>query len=183
MSAAGKALPITVEQYEHFEGYPGLKDELIYGEIVMSPQPKPLHQQLAENLQRLLSNMVEQYGYVVKQNSNIRFAVAHSMPAPEVFVIPSNIWRDACQFDRYLSTAPILVAEILSPSNRRKPLSDKIRLYLERGVALVIEVHPKRRIVKCYSGSSEPVVAFEGETIDLPEAIAGTINVSEMFLF
>lgn len=182
MSAASKVSPVTVEQYEQFEGYPGLKDELIYGEIVMSPQPKPLGQQLAENLQRLLFNIVEQYGYVAKQNSNIRFALAHSMPAPDVFVLPATVWRDACHFDRYVSTAPVVVAEVLSPSNRRKPLTDKIRLYLENGVALVIEVHPKRRLVKCYSGTSEPVVACEDEKIGLPDAIAGMINVSDIFV-
>jgi hypothetical protein len=41
MATAFKAPPITVQQYEAFQGYPGLKDELIYGEIILSPQPKP----------------------------------------------------------------------------------------------------------------------------------------------
>lgn len=50
MPTASKAPAITVEQYEGFEGYPGLRDELIYGEIVLSPQRKPVHQQVAGNL-------------------------------------------------------------------------------------------------------------------------------------
>jgi len=37
--------PITVAQYLHsFEGYPGLRDELINGRIVMYPQPYPSEQ-------------------------------------------------------------------------------------------------------------------------------------------
>jgi hypothetical protein len=43
-------VPITIQQYEQFEGYPGLRDELIEGDIVMSPQPKPLNQQTVRNI-------------------------------------------------------------------------------------------------------------------------------------
>src|SRR5438874_2194855 len=47
--------PITVIQYEHsFEELPGFRDELINGKIVMTPQPKPLHQHIRKNLERLL---------------------------------------------------------------------------------------------------------------------------------
>ena len=94
-----KAPPITVEQYEAFEGFPGLRDELIKGEIVLSPQPKPLHQQIAENIQSLL-NQVLSDRFVAKQNSNIKFREANSMPAPDVFVVGRADWKRACESDR-----------------------------------------------------------------------------------
>src|SRR5450755_4309493 len=78
--AVRKAPPITVEQYEAFEGYPGLRDELIDGEIALSPQPKPFHQQVAKNIERLLEQALKGQSYIVRQNSNIKFRLAHSMP-------------------------------------------------------------------------------------------------------
>jgi Uma2 family endonuclease len=53
-----KAPPITIEQFEAFESFPGLRDELIRGEIVLSPQPKPFHQQIAKNIERLLERVL-----------------------------------------------------------------------------------------------------------------------------
>ena len=35
MATVPKAPPITIEQFEQFEGYPGLRDELIHGRIVI----------------------------------------------------------------------------------------------------------------------------------------------------
>ena len=105
------------------------------------------------------------------------------MPAPDEIVIPAEVWKHACQFDHYVSTAPLVVAEVFSPPNRRKRLDDKIRLYLENGVALVIEVDRKRKLVKCYSGNSEPWIAVEGEEISLPDAIVRHLRLVEESCF
>jgi hypothetical protein len=96
-----KAAPITVDQYEAFEGFPGLRDELINGEIVLSPQPKPLYQQVSENIHRPLNKLLSGQ-FVAKQNSNIKLPGANSMPAPDVFVVRRADWKRACESDRYL---------------------------------------------------------------------------------
>jgi len=103
--------PITIEQYEAFEGYPGLKDELILGKIILSPQPKPLHRQVTQNIQDLLHSALKGQRYTVQQNSNVRFRAANSVPAPDVFVITKEQWNRACEIDDYLSDPPILVVE------------------------------------------------------------------------
>ncbi len=77
-----KAPPITVEQYKAFEGYPGLKDELINGEIVLSPQPKPLHQEVLSNVLFLLREAIESQDFTAQTNSNVDFGPQFSMPAP-----------------------------------------------------------------------------------------------------
>lgn len=181
MSASSKALPITVEQYEGFAGYPGLKDELIYGEIVMSPQPKPYHQLIVKRLQRLLDNIVEPYGYTTVQNSNIRFDLANSMPAPDILVLPANALLEACRADSYISTTPILVAEVISPANRKRNMEDKVRLYLDNGVALVVEIYPKRKMIRCYSPNAASAELYEEDDVTLPAAIAGKISISDIF--
>src|SRR3954452_9663145 len=111
-----KATPITVEQYEAFEGFPGLRDELINGKIVLSPQRKPLHQQISENIHRLLHEALSDH-FVAKQNSSIKLREANSMPAPDVFVVRRADWKRACESDQYLEIPPVLAVEVISPAN------------------------------------------------------------------
>ena len=175
-----KAPPITVEQYEAFEGFPGLRDELINGEIVLSPQPKPLHQQIAENIQSLL-NQVLSDRFVAKQNSNIKFREANSMPAPDVFVVGRADWKRACETDRYLETPPVLVVEVISPANRKIRVAQKIDLYLSSGVSAVWVCYPKKRLLRTYQTGGIAELS-EAETVVLPQPLLGEIKVQDMFL-
>ncbi len=54
MASALSAPPITIEQYLTFESPEGYRDELINGKIIVSPEAKPLHFDIAENLYELL---------------------------------------------------------------------------------------------------------------------------------
>jgi Uma2 family endonuclease len=88
-----------VEQYKAFAGYPGLRDELIYGEILLSPRPKPLHQQMVTNVMDLLRAALKDRDIVVQGNTNIDFGAEFSMPAPDVLVIARSEWKRACDQD------------------------------------------------------------------------------------
>jgi hypothetical protein len=55
MASALPVPPITIEQYLTFESPEGFRDELINGRIIMSPEPKVLHVDVADNLYRLLT--------------------------------------------------------------------------------------------------------------------------------
>jgi Uma2 family endonuclease len=181
MATAPTIPPITVQQYEYFEGFPGLRDELIQGRILISRQPKPLHQQIARNLERLLETALgADSGYLVRQNSNLRFAAAHSMPSPDVFVLRREHWVAACTANDYVSVAPFLVVEVLSPANRERVVRDKIRLYLEEGVMEVWIVSPKKRLLRVHSLASPDGVDAHG-TLRLPDPLIGRINIDAVF--
>lgn len=175
-----KATPITVEQYEAFEGFPGLRDELISGEIVLSPQPKPLHQQVSENIQGLLSRVVKDR-FVAKQNSNIKFRDANSMPAPDVFVVRRADWKKACESDQYLETPPVLAVEVISPANRKVRVAQKIEIYLANGVSAVWVCYPKKRLLRAYRMGAAALEFSEAETVLLPLPLSGEIKVLDMF--
>jgi Uma2 family endonuclease len=177
MATAFKA-PITVEQYKAFEGYPGLKDELINGEIVLSPQPKPLHQQVALNVMDLLRAALKEQAFVVQANSNIDFGAAYSMPAPDVFVIAQSEWKRACDEDDYLRVAPALVVEVLSPANKKPAVEKKVSLYLKNGVHEVWLVHPKQRTFVRVTQSKRAGVKG---VISLPLPLIGKVALAEVF--
>jgi Uma2 family endonuclease len=175
-----KAPPITVEQYEAFEGFPGLRDELINGEIVLSPQPKPLHQQISENIHRLLNKVLSAH-FVAKQNSNIKFREANSMPAPDVFVVRRADWKRACESDQYLEIPPVLAVEVISPANRKIRVAQKIDLYLSTGASAVWVCYPKKRLLRTYQAGRTTQLS-EAESVLLPEPLLGEIKVQDMFL-
>jgi Uma2 family endonuclease len=141
--------PITVEQYEHsFEGYPGLRDELINGRIVMTPLPKPLHQHIRQNIEDLLDAACEGTEYIVNGNSNIKIPSSNSAPSPDVFVVARARWEDAMRADTYLTGAPLLVVEVLAPS---EDVSEKVDIYLDAGVTTLWIVDPERHTVLIHS--------------------------------
>src|ERR1035438_2232479 len=115
MAVATQTHPITVAQYEHsFEGYPGWRDELINGRIVMSPKAKQLHQQVCKNILRLLDSACERTDYIANGNSNIKFPASNSAPSPDVFVVETSRWEEAIEKEMYIDVPPLLVVEVLS---------------------------------------------------------------------
>jgi Uma2 family endonuclease len=178
MATAFKAPPITVEQYKAFAGYPGLKDELIYGEIVLSPQPKPLHQEVVLNALLLLRQALANQDFVVQTNSNIDFGAEFSMPAPDVFVVAKSEWKRARDEDDYLQAAPVLLVEVLSPANTKAAVEKKVGLYLNNGVKEVWLIHPKQRtlvrVTKTKRGTVKGIVS-------LPLPLIGNVVVAEIF--
>jgi len=178
MASAFKAPPITVEQYEAFEGYPGLKDELIYGEIILSPQPKPLHQRAVRKVLFLIDAALKNQEFTVETNSNIDFGTEFSMPAPDVFVIAKSEWDRACDEDDYVRLPPVLAVEVLSPANTKPAVEKKVNLYLNNGVQEVWLIHPKQQtVVRVTAGKRSTV---KGQ-VSLPAPLTGKITLSEIF--
>ncbi|MFZ0592453.1 MAG: Uma2 family endonuclease [Bryobacteraceae bacterium] len=182
MATATEAPPITVEQYEAFEGFPGLRDQLIYGQIVMSPQPKPLHQQIVKNVLALLTKALEGRPYTAQTNTNVRFPDAHSMPAPDVLVVTKQQWQQACHTDQFLSVPPILVVEVVSPANRK--VKRKVELYRDQGVLEVWVICPMKHTVRVHRGSpgvrTEMSLDRQG-ILTLPEPLEGSVAVASFF--
>jgi len=178
MATAFKAPPITVEQYEAFEGYPGLKDELIYGEIILSPQPKPLHQRVVRKILFLIDAALKNQDFTVEINSNIDFGVEYSMPAPDVFVIANSEWKRACDEDDYVRIPPVLAIEVLSPANTKPAVEKKVNLYLNNGVQEVWLIHPKQQTLVRVTPAKRSTVKGH---ISLPPPLTGKIALSEIF--
>jgi Uma2 family endonuclease len=136
--------PITVEQYLGFEGPEGYRDELINGRIVVSPRPKPLHCDVMMNIFRLLRALLVGQPYGAHLSSNIQLG-PHNMPSPDVFIVPNDVWRRACDMDEYLAYTPLLVAEVVSCANTKENVEEKTALYLSQGVPMVWIVYPSEK--------------------------------------
>ncbi len=175
---------VSIEEYLSYEAPPGFRDELIEGEIVLSPDPKPLPSTICENLYNLLGEALQGARYSVHLATNMMLENSDSMPSPDVFVIDKERWTAAIREDKYPEGSPQLAIEIYSPSNRPGLIRKKIELYLKNGSAAVWVVYPKRRAVVVHEQSDITSEYREGESIPLPAELPnGTIEVSKIFKF
>jgi Uma2 family endonuclease len=153
MSSVIKAPPITVQQYLGFESPPGFRDELINGRIVVSPEPKPLHHDVAENVFELLKAAVGP-SFKAGMRINMTMEALNSAPSPDAWVVDREKWRAARGANTYPENAPILAVEIVSPSNRKRHIREKVDLYLQTGGAAVWVIYPKRREISVFTAGA-----------------------------
>ncbi len=99
------------------------------------------------------------------------------------FVFVSNERLGAAEPDApYLTVAPDLLAEVVSPSERAAQTDRTIQEYIDAGVRLVWVVYPEARRVLVYrADGSTQLVPFGGE-LDGEDVIPGfRLPLSELF--
>lgn len=144
---------------------PDKDTELVRGRMIVREPPKPWHGLYSANLCRIVGTHVwaARLGVVCGQDTGFHVASdPDTVLAPDLaFVraerIPS---RDD---DRYWRLAPDLVAEIMSPGDRRKAVVRKINDWLDAGVRVAWLIEPKpRRATICFADGSEIEVEADG---------------------
>lgn len=170
---------ITVEQYLSYEAPEGMRDELIDGEIILSPSPKPRHADICMRLYDLLRGALAENDFVIRFDTSMRLT-GRDMPRPDVFVMDANRWEAAELADEYPHGSPELPIEIFSPSNARRTFQRKIDLYLKNGALAAWVVYPAKKTVAVHTteGSAE---FGEGDSIQLPASMgAALVRVAEI---
>jgi Uma2 family endonuclease len=137
------------------------REELIEGEVIVSPGPKVKHSEIVDILREQLSRL-KQKGYLLRNDFSCILG-GRSMPVPDLAAIELSRWKKAIDDDNWLIGSPELVIEVSSPSNRK--LHRKADIYLEHGAEQVWIVYPRSKTVTVVKpeGSTE---ARMGETLD-----------------
>jgi Uma2 family endonuclease len=174
MNSAIEPITITLEEFlARPDREDGQREELIEGEIVLSPSPKVLHAHIVGRLQEALRPLTDK-GFVLAQNFGVILPPS-SLPGPDLAAILHGRWQEAIQQDTYLEGAPELVIEVHSPSNRK--LGRKAELYLEHGAEAVWIVYPKRRSVMVFVQNDTYEVRMN-ETVTFHDV---TVEVAAIF--
>jgi Uma2 family endonuclease len=154
----------------------GNRYELIDGELLVSPTPRPLHQVAVVLLDRRLDSYVQRHGL------GLTMPLAADLEPepgqvlqPDLFVLPPGPrflrWEEA--------PPPILVVEVLSPSTARYDRGLKRRFYQRAGVPQYWVVDVDGRVIERWQRDEDrpdildgvlawqPDPAFPGLEIDL----------------
>jgi len=99
----------------------GNKYEVVHGELLVSPVPRPRHQFVLFRLVQAIANFLD------------RFPVGHGATGGDLLVVGKE---EAAATKWSQVKNPLLVVEILSPSSIRQDRFTKRRLYQEVGIPL-----------------------------------------------
>lgn len=156
MSAAFTAPPLlTVDEFlQRPERMDGMQEELIDGEIIVSPNAKKRHMDVSANVFQLLLPL-QNSGFTVIGEMACRLS-PHSLPNTDAAVVQRERWA-AVPDDDFPREAPALAVEVHSPSNTKNKLLRKVELYLEHGAEQCWVIYPKQHKVVLYfpDGTSE----------------------------
>jgi Uma2 family endonuclease len=78
--------------------------------------------------------------------------------------------------------APDLAVEVLSPSNTKQEMNEKLSDYFSHGARLVWYVDPETRTIDVFTGLGLPRTLSESDTLDGGEMLAGfQLSIRELF--
>lgn len=120
-------------------------------------------------------------GVVTGPDSTLRMASTGGVRLPDVvFVAAHRLPRTRTPIP---TLAPDLAVEVLSASNTRAEMEQKLREYFESGTPLVWIIDPAPRTVAVYHGPGDPTrVLKEADTLDGEQVVPGfSMPVADLF--
>ena len=139
----------------------GQRYETVYGELLVTPSPRELHQRVLQRLQLAVGNYLDRYPVAATYSSPADISWGPDiLVQPDLFVVDLEQARTGNWARMQLL---LLAIEILSPSTTRYDRFTKRRLYQEVGIPSYWMVDPERRLVEIWTpGATAPFVETEG---------------------
>ncbi len=142
-----KNLPnYTYADYCQWEGRWELIDGIPYA---MSPLPTGKHQWISLELASQFNQQLSDYKKCSASMPMDWKIGVNTVLQPDLFVACFDFKKQ-----KYLTQAPALVVEVLSPSNSAKDMEVKSKIYAQQGVKYYLIVEPKDDTFKIYKLSS-----------------------------
>ncbi|MEO7477359.1 MAG: Uma2 family endonuclease [Gemmatimonadales bacterium] len=159
----------------------GNRYEVVYGELLVTPSPRPWHQVVVQRLGFAIAEYLRRHpvGVVLSSPADISWG-PDVLVQPDVFVVdPAEARTLAWSRMRTL----LLVAEVLSPSSARGDRFIKRLRYREAGVPLYWVVDADNRSVEVWTPADD-FPAVERQTLMWrPEGAVAALTVSLGELF
>lgn len=157
---------MTVADFERLPEPRGssVSRELHHGELIEVTRPKSLHFSLQRRLRILLEPRMPDH--IVDIEIAFRPLPDHEVWAADVAAISQARWN-GIPADGWLSGAPELVIEVLSPSNTASEMLDKENICLSNGALEFWLVDPSRKVVRVSRSNGATQIYADGASIPL----------------
>ncbi len=164
---------VTAEELEHMPD-DDYRYELVRGRLIRMSPVGFLHGDIAGAIlallryhakERRLGTVGPEIGFVLARNPD-------TVRAPDVaFIRRERVPpRDARGF---VTGAPDLAVEVLSPDDRPSEIRDKISEYLSHGTSVVAIVDPDERTVIVHRRGATPLMLTMDDALDLDDVLPG----------
>ncbi len=169
--------PLTFAEFEQLPDRE-FRFELRHGEPV--EMPPPIHGHYAVQ-QQLLALLLQMAGSAGRFGTEMGFKLGErNYRIADVGFGSREIW-DAIPKNGYLSRAPELVAEVLSPSNTVAEMRDKRKLCLENGSREFWIVDSEQREIEVWTPDGRSIIYQSGQQIPLFFTDGQTLAVDAVF--
>jgi Uma2 family endonuclease len=182
--ATTKPALMTAEDLWALPDAPG-RYELIEGKLLQMPPAGDDHGHIGARIVRRLLNFVDDRDLGLVHQSSTGFVLARN---PDTVLDPDVSFtrverirpRDASK--GFVEGAPDLAVEVISPSNTRREMADKVARLLRAGTSLVWVVDPDRRTVTVHAPDASPRTLREDDTLDGGAILPGfSLPVADIF--
>ncbi len=141
---------MTARQFEMLgEDPPGVRLELVDGEIAVSPSPRPRHSRIVIKLGRILDEYVEQHDLGLLLSDVDTIFAEHDVRRPDLFFFTKSR-SHLVHPDRAIEGIPDLCIEIISPTSDEIDRADKFKQYAAAGVSHYWIIDPKHRSAEAF---------------------------------
>jgi Uma2 family endonuclease len=177
---------ITADELLHMPD-DGYKYELVAGRLRKMTPAGVRHGVVGVRLVNAVSAHVERHNLGITVGPDTGYKLASNpdtVRAPDVsFVARERIPVSGIPAG-YWPGAPDLAVEVMSPTDRRHDIEEKIDEYLHSGVRLIWFVEPSERRITVYRPREQLVVLTEGDTLDGGDVLPGfSYPVARLFAF
>jgi len=177
--------PVTVEEYELLpDPTDGTRLELLKGEIVAVSRPNWEHGEIAGNVYSIIKGYLrkKQVGRVSVESGVITERAPDTLRGPDVSFMSKERMPLDERMNHYASVTPDLCVEVLSPSNTRAELNEKMAEYFSTGARMIWLIDPDERSVTIYEQPDEGRVYKGRSVISGGSVLPGfTCTVAELF--
>lgn len=170
---------MTIAEFERLSDPPNGRYELHNGELRHVPPPTLIHSLIEARIVRLLLAHLDSR-YLIIPELGYRPLPEHEFAVADVAVVtPEQVERS--QDSRWFQGAPLLIIEVLSPSNTAQEMNDKRRTAFAGGCQEFWEVDPKGRTVEVSRPDHTARCYSEGEMIRSDVMGTALIEVSAIY--
>lgn len=171
---------MTVEEFRQLpDSNRGVRYELHHGELVELTRPKYKHWFLQNRISDLFRRCGEE-SCVIGYEFGFRPYPEHELWAADVAYVSAERAR-AMDFDDNLRGAPVIVVEVLSPSNTVSEINDREAICLDTGCREFWVVDPRRKLIKISTPDRKTTAYRTGDRIVLTLFGGQQIGVDEIF--
>jgi Uma2 family endonuclease len=156
--------------------------EVVHGELLVTPAPRPWHEIVAARLLIAVSEYLgrEPIGQAFGSRSDLSWGLDDVLVSPDLFVVPLD---EARLLDWSALRTILLAAEVLSPSSKRADRFTKRRLYQEREIPLYWVIDPDEHVAEVWR-PGDRVPRFERAILEWSPAGAPapfTLGLADLF--